>query len=117
MIKNAVIHLLNEQPVLADLYQMPQSLDQGLLCTNLRTMDGKRPVFVERSEGVFYFPYLHVRFLEIPPTSTALAGIETPMSDAEMAAVVAAAATAVEAAEAETDLELDEDFLRRIRDV
>jgi hypothetical protein len=117
VIKNAVIHLLNEQPVLADLYQMPQALDQGLLCTNLRTMDGKRPVFVERSEGVFFFPYLHVRFLEIPPASTALAGIETPSSDAEAAAAAAVAVTAAEAAEAETDLELDEDFLRRIRDV
>jgi hypothetical protein len=117
VIKNAVIHLLNEQPVIADLYQMPQSLDQGLLCTNLRTMDGKRPVFVERSEGVFYFPYIHVRFLEIPPASTAMAGIETPASEADAAALEAAAVTAAEAAEADKDLELDEDFLRRIRDV
>jgi hypothetical protein len=117
MIKNAVIHLLNEQPVLADLFQMPQALDQGLLCTNLRTMDGKRPVFVERSEGVFYFPYLHVRFLEIPPASTAMAGIDTPASDAALAAAAAADAVAAEAAEADKDLELDEDFLRRIRDV
>jgi len=117
VIKNAVIHLLNEQPVLADLYQMPQALDQGLLCTNLRTMDGKRPVFVERSEGVFFFPYLHVRFFAIPPASTALAGNEKPASDAEVAAAAAAAVTAAEAAEADKDLELDEDFLRRIRDV
>jgi hypothetical protein len=117
MIKNAVIHLLNEQPVLADLFEMPQSLDQGLLCTNLRTMDGKRPVFIERSEGVFYFPYLHVRFLEIPPASTAMAGIDTPASDAAAADAAATAAAAAEAAERETELELDEDFLRRIRDV
>jgi hypothetical protein len=115
MIKNAVIHLLNEQPVIADLFQMPQALDQGLLCTNLRTMDGKRPVFIERSEGVFYFPYLHVRFLEIPPASTALAGIDTPASEA--AAADAAATAAAAATEADTDLELDEDFLRRIRDI
>ena len=27
---------------------MPKALDQGLLCTNLRSMDGKRPVFVDR---------------------------------------------------------------------
>jgi hypothetical protein len=112
VIKNAVIHLLNEQPVLADLFQMPQALDQGLLCTNLRTMDGKRPVFIDRMEGVFYFPYLHVRFLEIPPASSGLPELEAPVADVE-----AAAAAAAEAAEAESDLELDEDFLRRIRDV
>ena len=46
-----------------------------------------------------------------------MAGIETPASDAEVAAAAAAAVTAAEAAEAEKDLELDEDFLRRIRDV
>jgi hypothetical protein len=110
MIKNAVIHLLNEQPVLADLFQMPQSLDQGLLCTNLRTMDGKRPVFIDRMDGVFYFPYLHVRFLEIPPASSGLPALEAPAAGAQ-------AAVAAEAEEAESDLELDEDFLRRIRDV
>ena len=108
MIRNAVIHLLNEQPVLADLYEMPQARDQGLLCTNLRTMDGKRPVFIERMDGVFYFPYLHVRFLEIPTGSTGLPEIEGG----------AGSKSAPEpAAEPEADVELDEDFLRRIRDV
>ncbi len=109
MIRNAVIHLLNEQPVLADLYDMPKALDQGLLCTNLRTMDGKRPVFIDRMDGVFFFPYLHVRFLEIPTGSTGLTEIDAPAAAAE------AAAAAEEAPDA--DLELDEDFLRRIRDV
>jgi hypothetical protein len=109
MIKNAVIHLLNEQPVLADLYDMPKALDQGLLCTNLRTMDGKRPVFIDESAGVFFFPYLHVRFLEIPPASTGLAPIEQPAEAGRTPE------PAVE--EAEADEELDEDFLRRIREV
>ena len=80
-------------------------------------MDGKRPVFIERSDGVFFFPYLHVRFLEIPPASTALAGIDTPASEAAAADAAATAAAAAAAEEADTDLELDEDFLRRIRDV
>ncbi len=108
MIRNAVIHLLNEQPVIADLYEMPQPKDQGLLCTNLRTMDGKRPVFIERSEGVFFFPYLHIRFLEIPTGSTGLPEIE-PQAGTKKAPEVAA--------EADADVELDEDFLRRIREV
>jgi hypothetical protein len=114
LIKNAVIHLLNEQPVLADLYEMPQPRDQGLVCTNLRTMDGKRPVFIERIDGVFFFPYIHVRFLEIPTGSTGLPEIEAP-APKKLSAEAAAAAAA--AAEAESDVELDEDFLRRIRDV
>ena len=69
MIRNVVLHLLNEQPLLVDLFETPKSEDQGLVCTNLRMMDGKRPIFIDRIESVFFFPYLHIRFLEIPPPS------------------------------------------------
>ena len=106
MIRNAIIHIQNEQPLLADLYDMPGALDQGLLCTNLRMLDGKRPVFIERSDSAFYFPYLHIRFIEIMPGSSGLPEIGTSAEET-------APAEAVE----EADLELDEDFLRRIREV
>jgi hypothetical protein len=106
MIRNAIIHIQNEQPLLADLYDMPQALDQGLLCTNLRMLDGKRPVFIERSDSAFFFPYLHIRFVEIMPGSSGLAEIGTPAETAKP-----------EEAVEEPDLELDEDFLRRIREV
>jgi hypothetical protein len=111
MIRDVVIHLLNEQPVLADLYEMPKALDQGLLCTNLRTMDGKRPVFVAKSDAIFFFPYLHVRFVEVLTAVTGMPELEAPG-----ASTAAGEAPAAEP-EADTDLELDEDFLRRIRDV
>ena len=109
MIHNVVLHLNNEQPLLADLYELPKSEDQGLLCTNLRMMDGKKPIFIDRIESVFFFPYLHIRFLEIPPASGGLAEVEAPSEEA----APAPAATP----EPEEDLELDEDFLRRIREV
>ena len=109
VIRNAVIHLANEQPLLADLFEMPSAADSGLICTNLRTMAGKRPVFVDDSSSVFYFPYTHMRFLEIPPSAL---GDQRPSSDAEEVAP-----TVDESTEAEPELELDEDFLRRIREV
>jgi hypothetical protein len=108
VIKNAVLHLNNEQPLLADLYEMPKALDQGLLCTNLRMMDGKRPVFVDRIESIFFFPYLHIRFVEILPSTGGVA---------EFQAAVEEPAAAAPEAEPDEDLELDEDFLRRIREV
>jgi hypothetical protein len=108
MIKNAIVHVLNEQPLLADLYELPKPGDQGLLCTNLRMMDGKKPIFIDRIDAIFFFPYLHIRFLEVPPASDGVAVVETPAEE-----VVPAPA----AAEADEDLELDEDFLRRIREV
>ena len=67
MIRNTVLHIANEQPLLADLYGVPNAVDAGLLCTNVRMMDGKRPVFIDDIAGTFFFPYHVIRFLEIPP--------------------------------------------------
>ena len=112
VIRNAVIHIANEQPLVADLYDMPGSLDVSLVCTNVRMLDGKKPVFIDRSNSVFVFPYVTIRFIEI------LASAATGYEDATDDGLVAAPdGEAGEVAEADADLELDEEFLRRIREV
>ena len=111
MIRNAVIHISNEQPLLCDLFDAPNAADQGLLCTNIRTMDGKKPIFIDHSDSVFLFPYLHIRFLEF----SAAHAPELPQLDAP--APVAVAVPAADEPDGDADLELDEDFLRRIREV
>lgn len=138
MIRNVVIHVSNEQPLLADLYGVPTAGDAGLLCTNLRMMDGKRPVFIDRITSTFFFPYLHIRFLEIEPGElrrhVAEAG-DGPVSLAEAVdsprsspvgdpgstmPVLAAAPAAGDDGTPELDLDLgdiDEGFLQRIRDI
>jgi hypothetical protein len=110
VIRNTVIHITNEQPLLADLYAMPTSADVSLVCTNVRMLDGKKPIFVDRSDSVFVFPYNLVRFIEIlaaaaeglsddPETTLAAPDPEPPADEID-----------------DTELELDEDFLRRIRE-
>ena len=111
MIRNVVIHITNEQPLLADLYEMPTALDVSLVCTTVRMLDGKKPIFIDHANSVFVFPYGTIRFIEI------LAGAATGMPDAPVDERAAATEQAAEEVEAEPDLELDEDFLRRIRDV
>lgn len=111
MIRNAVIHISNEQPLLADLYAVPTSADSSLVCTNIRMLDGKKPIFIEHTASVFVFPYLHIRFIEI------MLGSTDELPDAADDEVVATAVEPIEDVEPEADLELDEDFLRRIRDV
>ncbi len=102
MIRGAVVHLLNDQPLLADLLEAPVASDTGLLCTNLRTKGGQRPTYVDRMDSTFFFPYAQIRFIEMPT---------------EGAAASEGGATAEGAVEPEpADLELDEDFLRRIRE-
>ena len=113
LIRNVIVHVQNEQPLMADLYEMPTALDQGLLCTNLRMLDGKRPVFIDDIKAVFFFPYLHVRFVEISPR--ALIGTELEV-EIDVPVPVPVTVPASESLD-DADLEIDEDFLRRIREV
>jgi hypothetical protein len=122
VIRDAVLHINNEQPLLADLFEAPSPGDVGLRCTNLRSLNGKRPVFVDDIASIFFFPYLHIRFVEIPPgaisgSDPALA-LATEEAD-DRAGRDAAEVTdgAAEEADAEGELEISEDFLRRVREV
>jgi hypothetical protein len=101
----AILHLLNDQPLSVDLLDDPKPGDSSVICTNLRTIDGKRPVFIDFSDSTFVFPMASVRFVEVP----------TGADEADRARAAAAARAAEGADEAE-DLEIDEDFLRRVRE-
>lgn len=113
VIHDAVLHINNEQPLMADLFEMPATTDITLRCTNLRTLNGKRPVFADDQASIFYFPLAIIRFVEILPSSLTEEG-DRPL-------VLAAGARngrgPAEPAEPEPELEIDEDFLRRIREV
>jgi hypothetical protein len=116
VIRNAVIHISNEQPMQADLYDMPAPGDVSLVCTNLRTMNGSRPVFADHIDSVFIFPYAHIRFVEIAPGAKGVPALP-PGQDAASGAPKPPQGAPPPQPEEEGDLELDEDLMRRIRDV
>ena len=117
MIRNVILHLNNEQPLLADLFEPPSPGDVGLRCTNLRMMNGKRPVFVDDISVDLLLPVSphpvrrdpagRHRRAAATPRWTSSADADGPTRRRRPAA----------APEAEADLEIDEDFLRRIREV
>ena len=113
MINNACIHINGEQPVVADLFDMPASNDQGLRCTNLRTLDGKRPVFVDDQYSVFFF----TSSTSASSRSRRRRSPRTATSPCRSARAFAGVANPAAALPPEEDLEIDEDFLRRIREV
>jgi len=115
VIANAVIHINNEQPLMADLFEMPGPNDVTLRCTNLRTLNGKRPVWADDQDSVFVFPWIIIRFLEILPASMAHDGTPRVAIGAGVRPGSGPDGPAPEAIE--PDLEIDEDFLRRIREV
>ena len=96
----AILHLLNDQPLLVDLLAMPTQSDIAVICTNLHTVDGKKPVFIDYPSSTFVFPMVFIRFLEIVPAP----------GEGQLGP-----ATVATAAEPE-ELEIDEEFLRRVRE-
>ena len=112
MIRNAVLHIANEQPLIADLFEMPGPTDLGLRLTNLRALDGKKPIFIDDMKSVFLFPYHRITFIEIPAPSVARSDLPVEMPVPIGVGVPAAGP----AADDEAELEIDEDFLRRVRE-
>lgn len=104
MIRGVVVHMTGEQPFLADLEALPTAADACLVCTNVRLGGGKKPSYIDHSESRFLFPLIHVRFVEIPPQATGAEGVAQLPAGEPVEAV------------ADEELELDEDFLRRIRE-
>jgi hypothetical protein len=135
VIRNVVVHLANEQPLLADLYGIPNPTDVGLLCTNLRMMDGKRPVFIDAISSSFFFPYHVMRFIEMPTEEMAkheASGGAGPSfagrspgdvsggDEARLPVVVGGPGDGAGEGDLENleiELDIDEDFLQRVRDI
>jgi hypothetical protein len=94
--------MVSDQPLAVDLLEMPKPSDIAIVCTNVRTIDGKRPVMIDFTNSTFVFPMAMIRFVEVPQAS----------AEQERVAGLQALAEPVEPEE----LEIDEDFLRRVRE-
>jgi len=106
VVHGAVIHLNNEQPVVADLFDFPTARDVAVVCTNMRTQDGKRPIFIDHPDSIFVIPLAYVRFIELPRAAEAGGGSSSGPGRGRSA----------QAPPPEDEIEIDEDFLRKIRD-
>jgi hypothetical protein len=91
MLRDVVIHIDNEQPLQADLLNEPQPADVALICRNVRTMNGKKPVFIDRSDSTFVIPLVHVRFVEV--SQAAMEALDAEKAAAEIAQQEAVAAS------------------------
>jgi hypothetical protein len=112
VIRNAVLHMNNEQPLVADLFDMPEGNIALLRCTNLRMQNGKRPIFADDQNSTFLFPMVHIRFIEILPSATGAERLA--LGAGEHDEPIAMGSGTGDAPD--DDLEIDQDFLRRIRE-
>jgi hypothetical protein len=71
VIKSVILHIANDLPILVDLLEEPLPTAQSVRCTNVRTVDGKRPSFVQDPKSTFVFPWHLIRLMEVPAEPTA----------------------------------------------
>jgi hypothetical protein len=108
VITGVIVHLENDLPIMVDLEDMPQPSDRLIRCTNVRTVDGKRPSFVNDKRSTFIFPLEVIRLIEAPAEGSRPAHVALDeQSVAEMPPAV----------EEAPDEEPDEDLLARIRSI
>ena len=112
MIRDVVVHMNNEQPLMADLRALPTARDACLVCTNLRYIGGKKPTFIDHVDSWFLIPLHIVRFVEVPASA-----VTASERESGMLALGAGPRLEDEDDAALDDIELEEQLLRRIREV
>jgi hypothetical protein len=111
VIRDVVLHLNNEQPLRADLFELPEGDTMLLRCTNVRTMNGTRPVYIDDLNSIIFFPMVHLRFIEILPATQGPEHLALGPGEERVPVEAGIAKDSPE-----EDLQIDEDFLRRVRD-
>jgi hypothetical protein len=106
VINNVIIHLHNEMPIVVDVEALPTGADRTIACTNVRTIDGKRPSFVNDKNSTFILPLATIRLIEAPAAGANLNVAMAPIQPRPAALPPPL-----------TEEEPDEDLLARIRSV
>ena len=65
MAKTVVLHIMGEDPVLADMDQEPQPSDAYIKVSNLRKRDGKDVTYLTPGVQSVIYPWHRITFLEI----------------------------------------------------
>ncbi len=68
MAYTVLIHLANEDPILAELDELPDPRHQTLIINNPRLRDGKDLHYVQPEVQTLIFPWTRITFIEVMPT-------------------------------------------------
>jgi hypothetical protein len=63
-----VIHVTNEEPVVAEIDDLPTSDATNIMVKNPRRMDGKDLHYLDENVVTVIWPLLRINFIEILPT-------------------------------------------------
>ena len=65
MAKVGIIHIIEEDPMLAEVEDLPKPTDQFMEFTNPRRRDGKPIPYVTMGAKTFLFPWHRLSFVEV----------------------------------------------------
>ena len=68
MAKVVIIHVIGEDPIWAEVEELPQPTDQFLEFTNPRRRDGKPIPYVTTGAKSFMYPWHRLSFVEVMTT-------------------------------------------------
>jgi hypothetical protein len=71
MATTVIIHVMGEDPVVAELEELPQPSDQSLTLLNPRRRDNKPLLYLERETISMILPMHRINFVEIMPSQDA----------------------------------------------
>lgn len=118
MIKSVIVHIANELPIMVDLYEAPSPTASSVRCTNVRTVDGKRPTFIHDPRSTFLLPWHVIRLIEVPAGATPVHETDRQVVVSDPVGVVDRDPEPLDEPEPELlDEEPDEDLLARIRSI
>ena len=66
-----VVHVVNEEPIVAELEAMPAANAQFILLHNPRRRDGKELHYVEEDVSTLLIPWHRINFVQILPAAGA----------------------------------------------
>jgi hypothetical protein len=118
VIKGVIVHIANELPIMVDLYEAPSPTASSVRCTNVRTVDGKRPSFIHDPRSTFLLPWHVIRLIEVPAGATPVQATDSQVVVSDPAGVVGHDPEPLDEPEPEPlDEEPDENLLARIRSI
>jgi hypothetical protein len=66
--QSVIIHFTNEDPILAEIEELPDPTAAYITCTNPRLRDGKTLHYIAPEAVSFLFPWNRITFIELLPT-------------------------------------------------
>jgi len=68
MPQTVMIHLLNEDAVVAEIERIPEPNDQVLIVSNVRLRDGRDVPYILPETNTVVYPWSHIHCVEILPS-------------------------------------------------